>query len=550
MKILPDEPCYGNQNQEVMDNLENFILENSDKLNAKNPGPDLWNKIDSGLNNAPNGPSGPENTPAGNGAGAGGKLSSFIKLAIGGAVTAAVGVGLFFALSGSGKNGETTPELDPNGNPSTVWAPTTMAEQYAQIIDAPDENVDPTYQEFEIDGTTGGHWESPKGSMLTVPAHAFEDADGNPIEGPVKLKYREFHDGPDIFFSGIPMKAAGEDGKELDFQTSGMLELTGSQNGEPVYIVAGKELDMNIASPTDEPGHKTWYLDPEKGEWEDRGNHTITANVEKAAAVAALPTLPAKPTKPKKVGEAENMFDFGVNYDRFPELKAYESITWEFTDLDQFEKNQWIYEIAWADGKLEVKDEAKNEYWLTLSKGRKTYKAPVVPVLKGADYQAALADFNERLDSYNTLAAQRKTEEARVWAQSDFARQFGITRFGIWNCDRLMVPPTALALKVDFNFDKDTYVDKGQCVIFHFTNDNRSVVPYAPEAWGTFRFNPEIDNALVAVLPNGKYALFTNEDFQKIDLKSAKKAKELNLDMRTVTERINSPLDLRRQLGS
>jgi hypothetical protein len=529
-----------------MDNLEKFILENSDKLNAKDPSPDLWNKIDKGLNNPPNGPSGTENAT---GTSAAGKLSTLAKIAIGGVATAVVGVGLFFALNGTGNTQTDAPVADdPIENPSTVWAP-TLAEQYAEHIDLPDENVTPKYEEFVIDAATGGAWESKKGSVLNVPENAFVDADGNPVDGPVNLKYREFHDGPDIFFSGIPMKYTDEEGKVHDFQTAGMLELLGSKDGEPVYIADGKELDMSIASPTDEPRHRTWYLNPENGNWEDRGEHEIVKNVEKAAAIAALPPLPAKPVKPKTVGEAENMFDFGVNYDRFPELKAYKSITWEFTDLEQFEENQWIYEVAWANGELEVKDEQKNEYWLTLTKGRKTYKAAVTPVLKGEDYQTALTAFNEAQQNYATLLAQRELEEGRVGAQSDFARQFGINQLGIWNCDRLNIPPTSMPFSIDVEFEKDTYVDKGQCILFHFTNSSRSVMPYAPNAWRQFRFDPEMDNALVAVLPNGQYALFSDKEFRKLDLVKAKKEKALTLNMQTIEEPIRSPIALRKHLG-
>lgn len=522
-----------------MDNFEKFITENSDKLDGKNPSPDLWNKIDKGLNNPAGQPSGAENATQ-----AGGKLSTLAKLAIGIGATAVAAVGLFFALKGPAES--SGPELDPNNNPSTVWAP-SIAEQYAQIVNQPDEEATIPFEEFVINGEQGGEWKSSKGSQLSVPASSFVDAAGNPVTGPVDLKYREFHDGPELMLSGIPMKYESPEGEEFDFKTSGMLEIVGTQNGEPVFIAPGKSLGMRIASPTDEPDHKTWYLNPETGKWDDKGEHNILENVEKAAAMAALTPVPAKPVKPKTVGDAENMFEFSVDYDRFPELKAYQSITWEFTDLKKFEENQWIYEVAWTDGKLEAKDKDKNEYWLTLSKGKKTYRAEVIPVLKGDDYQAALADFNKRMDNYSTLASQRDNEEERILAQSTFAREFAITTFGIWNCDAIMRSPSSLAFKMDVQFEEGVYMDAGKTVLFHFTNDNRSVIPYDPSTWDRFTFDPEAYNALVTILPDGKYGIFTDEDFKKLDIQQNHKA---TFKMRTTKERIQSPLDLRRELGS
>ncbi|HRG89782.1 MAG TPA: hypothetical protein PLW44_12230, partial [Chitinophagales bacterium] len=59
------------------------------------------------------------------------------------------------------------------------------------------------------------------GSKIHIPANAFTDENGKPVNGKVELHYREFHNVSDVFLAGIPMTydSAGE---QFHFETAGM----------------------------------------------------------------------------------------------------------------------------------------------------------------------------------------------------------------------------------------------------------------------------------------------------------------------------------------
>ncbi len=77
------------------------------------------------------------------------------------------------------------------------------------------------------------------GTKVTFPANAFVDANGNQVSGNVKILYREFRDQADFFLSGIPMQYDSL-GKTYQFESAGMMEITGFINGKEVFLKKDK----------------------------------------------------------------------------------------------------------------------------------------------------------------------------------------------------------------------------------------------------------------------------------------------------------------------
>jgi len=85
-----------------------------------------------------------------------------------------------------------------------------------------------------VDAHKGGVYEYGNGSKITVPARAFVYEDGSEVTGEVELKYREFHDFVDFF-------------------------LHAEQNGRPLRINSGKDIDVQLASDIQVDGNESAY---------------------------------------------------------------------------------------------------------------------------------------------------------------------------------------------------------------------------------------------------------------------------------------------------
>jgi WD40 repeat protein len=114
---------------------------------------------------------------------------------------------------------------------------------------------DVPFQALEVDAAAGKAFRLASGSQVRVPAGAFVDKDGEPVVGKVQLNYREFHQAAEIIASGIPMEYQGG-----VFESGGMFELRGQQGAEPVFIAKGKRIEVKLASFTDDPDFKHYYL--------------------------------------------------------------------------------------------------------------------------------------------------------------------------------------------------------------------------------------------------------------------------------------------------
>lgn len=154
------------------------------------------------------------------------------------------------------------------------------------LVKPPVKGIDVAPDVYTVNAMTGSQVEYGSGTRISIPAMAFEDANGTPVQGQIDITYREFRDPIDIVLSGIPMKydSAGTGG---DFKSAGMFEMNASQNGAEVYLREGKKVDMKFAVTDTAASYDFYRLDEQKG-WvylSDPGKaETDAASTEQALA--------------------------------------------------------------------------------------------------------------------------------------------------------------------------------------------------------------------------------------------------------------------------
>ena len=529
----------------MSDNFKNFIENNREQLDSLEPGKELWSGIEKGLEHAAAGAGGASAASAG-------KAGGLLKLGLGILAAAAVVAGIYFGAKIISPGGKQVPEK--NAGPEVVAEGHRLQPKEARgFYESPFEELDVPFWSFELPAKKGGEWTSPTGTRIKVPGRAFEDKEGNKVNGPVTFKYREFHDAADILASGIPMVYYDHQDMPHDFQTAGMMEVRAFQNGEEVFLAEGEELNFEMASFTDEPDHKLYYLDPQEG-WKDEGEMEIRKN--ERDPVALNREKPTKPRKPKKIGESEHSFDFAVEYDDFPELKPFKKINWEYLDVAKVEKNEWIFAVEWNDVKLKEENREAGIYSMVLSKGSKKFETRVTPMLEGKDYEKAMAEFRKKQERFEMLVRQKENEGARLSRQADFVRVFTVPRTGIHNCDRifgLQGPDILCRVKADVNFDREVYLDKRMTIGYLVTGDGRVLIgcPYEPNGeYMNLQFVPEQTSCLIIVLPDDQVAVYDKEGFDSLTKRQVDSEYKENgiytFDMKVLEEKVSSVEELRK----
>ena len=126
-------------------------------------------------------------------------------------------------------------------------AETIETTEQLPLIAPPILELDPEYTINKLNATKGGVLTYFSGTKITFPENALTDSAGNPIQGEVEVKYREFHDAIDILLAGIPMnyESAGE---TRYMETAGMFEILAFQNGKEVFIAPEKKVEVRMAS--------------------------------------------------------------------------------------------------------------------------------------------------------------------------------------------------------------------------------------------------------------------------------------------------------------
>ena len=100
---------------------------------------------------------------------------------------------------------------------------------------------------YEVDNSSSATIKTSSGTAIKIPANAFVDENGNPVEGNVTVSYREFKNPLDFILSGIPMSYNDGEGKN-QFISAGMFEINASVDGKKVFLKEGSKVEMDFAS--------------------------------------------------------------------------------------------------------------------------------------------------------------------------------------------------------------------------------------------------------------------------------------------------------------
>lgn len=329
------------------------------------------------------------------------------------------------------------------------------------FVNPPLEEFQPQFTSQKVNANEGGVYEFASGSRMVVPASAFADDYGNPVEGDVNIHFREMHDYIDFFLAGIPM-VYDSAGVRYNLESAGMVEIYAEQNGRKIFVAEGKNIDVELVTEINVPNlnvpprYNIYKLDTAARKWvyqdidrlqlledevldandplypmkkdlfDEIGAIENRANAELEQIEASIPQ-PFEPLKPiEKYGNNPtlelNFLDQNITFEsdglvqeseaELAEIqKLYAGTIWQVSSNNpEYDKN--AFKVEWEG--MRLKKLNARDYELTLYHGDNSLTLRVNPVLTGDNYQQALDLYEEQYAAYQEAMETRATQlEAR-----------------------------------------------------------------------------------------------------------------------------------------
>lgn len=305
--------------------------------------------------------------------------------------------------------------------------------------------ADIPFEEFSIDPKKGGQIITSNGSVVTIPSKSLIAVE----KGNVLIKVREFDDQASAFAAGIPM----DYGKKSAFESGGMLEIRGEQDGKAVMIDPKKPLQVDMTLHKSGKSFKFWSLNDKNGDWteypcefEEKGIQVLVNGASKGKTEDKLTKINGEievcnekiqalkaDNQNQELIPTEYARKLIIDFDskQFPELASYKDLEFEYVhplnqsaaEMKAFEKRvQYATQTTWNTMDVSKKNE---NYIVTFKNSRESYSLPVRPVLKGA----SLAHFEYKLKQANQdkqliIVELERTREALRKEQADLKKKF------------------------------------------------------------------------------------------------------------------------------
>lgn len=291
------------------------------------------------------------------------------------------------------------------------------------------ESIDVPFEIFEVTAGEASTLTLKDGSVIHIPATALVAEHGSKIT----IKTRVFKDKSSAFIAGIPM-----DFEDAAFESAGMIEIRGFQNGESVAVNPESPLEVALSLYKDPSAFNFYALNDQTGEWAtypsefqngaDVITNTVDSSIEPLDAKTELDVIKAEvkevelaiknielPTKEAFNLPLDKKRHFKIDYlkSEFPELEAMGDVSFEaLPNQPNFHE---VLEYVWSDFNLTPL--TTKVFEVAFSNAERGLTLKVRPVLEGAELAKAVEKYDAAKETKKREEEALKAERLRLEAQ-------------------------------------------------------------------------------------------------------------------------------------
>lgn len=453
-----------------------------------------------------------------------------------------------------------------------------------ECIHKPIKDLDNKSEVFYVKADKSQSVQLVSGTKITFPKGSLIVSD----KDSVRVEVKEFKDKSSVFVSGITM----DHGADSAFESAGMIEVSGTVNGEPCYINPSVPVEVNFVLNQNPENFPFWKLDTLEKKWvnypvkytiaQSNQKSDIKQNKAMVDLVEKKKLLQNDLTKnnvafqalvvPTKIDyklplEGKQKFDLDFDVTDFPELKSFKGMNFEVYTNEKYDKT--FTKKTWSDVSLKKEQDA---YFAYFKNKQETFKIQVRPVLNGDDKIKSEKDFQKALNDSETLKKElfEKNKEIRkeleetenkykqlvasfknqtdkdlelvkessngrtMVTANEFVANFSIVSFGIYNCDKVNRYPKTFSRDFIFSYNGNSAVNIKSAYVFDQNLNLRfSYGSDYKHIIQNLGFNKGNENVLITVDESGNlgYVLKFDEfsfDKEKLKLTRVDK-KDINL---------------------
>lgn len=265
------------------------------------------------------------------------------------------------------------------------------------------------------------------GAIIVIPANAFVTDDNSEIQ----INARVFRDKSEAFVAGVPM----DFGRQSAFESAGMIEIRGEQNGRKVQLKKDKQIEVTLGLHKSPEGFDFYALDDKNGKWttydaiyqndlSDREDDNLEELVsqldqgieEEVALVQEVNSIQIPSKSQFNIAENKRqVFELKFNKQEFPELKSFERLQFEAKCSNL--KYSEILMKTWTDVSLQQGFNGEYQAEFSNQRGDKT-TVEVVPVATGEQAEIALEKYNAELEKIKKEKELKERELEKIEAQN------------------------------------------------------------------------------------------------------------------------------------
>jgi hypothetical protein len=300
-----------------------------------------------------------------------------------------------------------------------------------------------------------------------------------------------------------------------------MFEIRAEESGKNLALREDKVIDIEMASYRD-GNFDSFAMNEDAKEWDfiEKSEVKPNSRKKKREEKNKLETVSLSPVcseQPRELQKSDVIFDLDFSYSRHHELNFLNGAMWIVKGSSET-KEKFKYDRKKYNHIFVIPlDSSCNDYTIQLwnrtevDADKDPLKTSYIaePVWTGNELRKAKKEYNKRMREFKKQLKALEKERRALEREADLVRSFKLKGMGIYNCDRTLdyVKMVAVGIIISCSTKIKNW--------WYITMNKKVAIKYYQPNDESFKYNPNSENSIIAVLPNDELGVVTPAEFER-----------------------------------